>query len=122
MHVRTCPTPAPDHPAEGQSGSFCPRYQYAIELVGRRWVGAILRVLNGGPRRFNELLTAVPGLSDRLLSERLRELEEAGLVERSVDAAERPPRITYSLSTSGKSLESVIDAIGAWAERWVDVA
>ena len=101
---------------------FCPRFQYAIELLGRRWVGAILRVLGNGTRRFNEIGTAVPGLSDRLLSERLRELETAGLVSRDVDPHERPPRITYTLTDAGRSLEDVIEAIGAWAERWVDPA
>lgn len=118
MHVRTCPAVAV--PSAHDAGGFCPRFQYAVELIGRRWVGAILRLLGGGPRRFNEIASAVPGLSDRLLSERLRELEDVGLIARTVDPGERPPRITYALTTSGESLDHVIDAIGTWAERWVE--
>ena len=76
MNLRSAPAPAhtpaaaDDH--AGEMSPFCPRFQYAIELIGRRWIGAILRVLGAGPARFNEILTAVPGLSDRLLTERLR--------------------------------------------------
>ena len=122
MQLRTCPTdaPAPAEPRE-QSSAFCPRFQFAIELIGRRWVGAILRVLVAGPARFNELLGAVPGLSDRLLTERLRELEKLGVVHRLV-SQERPVRVTYELSASGRSLEDIIRALGDWAERWVETA
>ena len=121
LHLRSAPVP-PDpalHAAGGLS-KFCPRFQFAIELIGRRWVGAILRVLVAGPARFNEILTAVPGLSDRLLSERLRELEEQGVVARTV-AAERPVRVTYELTSCGRSLEEVVEAVGAWSERWVEL-
>lgn len=97
---------------------FCPRYHHAMELIGRRWTGAILRVLINGPHRFNELLRAVPGLSDRLLSERLSELETEGLVVRQVLPGP-PVRVEYSLSERGYDLEQVIRAIATWAEKWL---
>lgn len=119
MNVRDCPKKTPSHRGEAIS-DFCPVFQYAIELIGRRWVGAVVRVLTAGPRRFNEILAAIPGISDRLLAERLRELETEGLVARTVHDA-RPVRVSYELTESGKSLLPVIGAIGEWAERWVDL-
>ena len=101
-------------PPEG----FCPRFHRAVELIGRRWSGAILRALIGGSLRFNEMLAAVPGLSDRLLSERLRELEAAGLVRRDVGAGP-PVWVRYTLTPAGRDLEPVIAQLGAWAERWI---
>jgi len=77
-----------------------------------------VRVLIGGPKRFNELLGSVPGLSDRLLSERLRELESEGLVSREV-APGPPICVTYRLTEAGQSLEPVIVSLGQWAERWI---
>ena len=122
MHLRPTPIepPAPHagEPADHLS-PFCPRFQYAIELIGRRWVGAVLRVLVGGPARFNEILTAVPNLSDRLLTERLRELEREGLVTRTV-STDRPIRVTYELTECGRSLSEIICTIGSWSERWVE--
>jgi DNA-binding HxlR family transcriptional regulator len=111
--------PVVPEPHEGTS-AYCPRFQFAVELIGRRWVGAILRFLVSGPARFNEILGAIPGLSDRLLTERLRELEEHGIVARSVMTG-RPVRVSYELTVCGRSLESVVTAIGDWSERWVDI-
>ena len=88
-------------------------------MIGRRWVGAILRVLTAGPARFNEILTAIPGLSDRLLTERLRELEREGIVTRTV-ATCRPVRVTYELTACGRSLDAIFCQIGTWAEAWVE--
>jgi DNA-binding HxlR family transcriptional regulator len=99
---------------------FCPRYHHAMELIGRRWTGAILRVLINGPHRFNEVLATIPGLSDRLLSERLRELEAEGVVIRHVLSGP-PVRVEYSLSERGHDLEQVIRAISTWAEKWLPV-
>ena len=97
---------------------FCPRYHQAMELIGRRWTGAILRVLINGPHRFSELLATIPGLSDRLLSERLRELEAERLVTRHVLPGP-PVRVEYSLTERGHDLEQVIRAISTWAEKWL---
>lgn len=99
--------------------AFCPRFHKAIELVGRRWTGAIIRVLLGGPRRFNELLGAVPGMSDRLLTERLRELEAEKLISREVLPGS-PVRVSYALTCAGAELQVALDALGHWAERWIE--
>jgi DNA-binding HxlR family transcriptional regulator len=96
---------------------ICPVFHRAVELVGKRWTGAIIRVLMDGPRRFSELLEAVPGLHDRLLSERLRELEAEGIVRRHV-YPETPVRIEYELTPKGHDLDKVISEIERWAHRW----
>jgi DNA-binding HxlR family transcriptional regulator len=93
-------------------------FQRAIELIGRRWVGAILYVLLDGPYRFNELLAKVPNLSDRLLTERLREMEAAGLVTRAVHPGP-PVRVVYELTDAGHALSGVIQGILDWAKQWM---
>jgi len=100
-----------------EAAVVCHRYHEAVELIGRRWSGAILFCLIGGPRYFSEVSAAVPGMSDRLLSRRLRELEAEGLVERSVH--EGPPaRVSYRLSPSGEALEPALSALYDWAQDW----
>lgn len=96
---------------------MCPHFHAAIELVGKRWSGAILSALADGPCRFRELRHAVPGMSDRLLSQRLRELEVEGLVERTVEPG-APVRVTYSLSEKGSDLNPALRELGAWGRRW----
>ena len=107
---------ATDAPAPG-CNSVCPDFHEAIELIGRRWTGAILCSLIEGPRRFGELGKVVPGLSDRLLSQRLRELEEEGLVQRDVEAG-TPVRVTYSLTETGEALGPAITELKTWAKHW----
>lgn len=96
---------------------LCPDFHAAVELVGRRWAGAIMWVLAERPHFFAELVAAVPGLSDRLLSRRLRELEAEGLVKRSVHPGS-PARVSYSLTEKGESLEPALRELRAWAQRW----
>src|SRR5215218_4645421 len=98
--------------------SLCPRYHHAIELIGRRWSGAILQVMRGGVVRFSDLAAAIPGLSDRMLSERLKELEAEQLVERRV-IPETPVRVEYRLTPRGEALGTVLDAVGSWAHTWL---
>jgi DNA-binding HxlR family transcriptional regulator len=95
----------------------CPHFHAAIELIGKRWTGAIVCALTEQPLRFGELAKAVPGLSDRLLSQRLRELEEQGVVEREVEAGS-PVRVTYSLTEKGAELKPAIHELRQWARRW----
>ena len=95
----------------------CPHFHAAIELIGKRWTGAIVSAMTEGPLRFGELARAVPGLSDRLLSQRLRELEDEGLVEREVEAG-TPVRVTYSLTEKGSDLRPAIQELKQWARRW----
>jgi DNA-binding HxlR family transcriptional regulator len=99
-------------------GSCCPLYHEAVELIGRRWTGAILRVLMDGPLRFSEIAQAVPELSDRLLSERMKELEARGIVERTVIPGP-PLRVEYELSRMGRELEPALSELQRWAKRWL---
>ena len=98
--------------------AFCPVYHRAIELIGRRWTGAILRAMLSGEARFCEIAAAVPGLSDRLLSERLKELEAEGIVRRTV-VPTTPVRVDYALTDKGLALNEVIVAVSDWAEHWL---
>jgi DNA-binding HxlR family transcriptional regulator len=100
-----------------QTTGVCPDFHAAIELLGKRWTGAIVSALTVEPMRFGELAKAVPGLSDRLLSQRLRELEDAGVVERSVEAG-TPVKVTYSLTEKGSDLRPTLTELQAWARRW----
>src|SRR5579875_74987 len=96
----------------------CPRYERAAQLLGKRWTGLLLDALMSGPRRFCELTALVEGLSDRVLSDRLRELETEGIVKRVV-YPQIPVRVEYQLTEKGEALKPVIDAIHKWAEQWV---
>jgi DNA-binding HxlR family transcriptional regulator len=97
----------------------CPRLHETVELVGKRWSGAIVYVLlHGGPMRFSQIANAVPDLSDRLLSERLKELEARGIVDRRVqDGA--PIKVEYELTERGKDLHDALSELKAWGDRWL---
>ncbi len=101
-----------------RASAFCPVFHQAIELIGRRWTGVILRAMLSGDARFSEIAATVPGLSDRLLSERLKELEAEGIVVRSV-VPSTPVRVDYTLTEKGQALNEVILAISSWAEAWL---
>jgi DNA-binding HxlR family transcriptional regulator len=103
--------------AKDQPTGVCPHFHAAIELIGKRWTGAIVSALTEGPLRFGELKRGVPGLSDRLLSRRLRELEREGLVEREVEPGS-PVHVTYSLTEAGAELGPAIGELKQWAKRW----
>ncbi len=102
----------------GELTEFCPLYARAIDVLGRRWTGLILRVLLTGPHRFNAILSAIPGLSDPVLTQRLRELETEGLVVRRVLPGS-PVRVEYELTEAGRALEHVVREISAWAATWL---
>jgi DNA-binding HxlR family transcriptional regulator len=88
-----------------------------VELIGRRWSGAVIHILMKDSVRYAELRDAIPDITDRMLSERLRELEDEGIVTRKV-IPEIPIRVEYSLTAKGKALEPALGALGHWAERW----
>ena len=88
-----------------------------MELIGKRWAGAIIWALSERPHFFAELSQTVPGLSDRLLSRRLRELEAEDMVERSVHAG-TPPRVSYALTEKGTALRPAIRELSSWARHW----
>ncbi|MGH9158630.1 MAG: winged helix-turn-helix transcriptional regulator [Vicinamibacteraceae bacterium] len=101
------------------SRELCARFHAAVELIGRRWSGAVVQLLLQGPSRYAELRRAIPEITDRMLSERLRELEEAGIVIRHV-IPEIPVRVEYALTKKGRALRPALEAITAWAHTWVD--
>ncbi len=97
---------------------LCPKFEAAFDLLGKRWTGLILRALLKGRHRFSEFQEMIAPISDRMLAERLKELEALGLIERRV-YAETPGRIEYHLTNMGRDLEPVMDAVQTWADRWV---
>jgi DNA-binding HxlR family transcriptional regulator len=98
----------------------CPKLHEAVELIGKRWSGAIIVVLlEGGAMRFSEIAHAIPQLSDRLLSERMKELEARGIVERRVHE-ESPVRVEYALTDMGRELAPALQQLKSWSHRWLD--
>ncbi|MTD59587.1 winged helix-turn-helix transcriptional regulator [Amycolatopsis pithecellobii] len=97
----------------------CPRFHAAIELIGRRWNGVILQRLLTGPLRFSEIRRGVPGLTDAMLSQRLRELEDAAVVKRIV-TDQRPVQVTYALTPIGSQLSPVLTAVADWSVQWAE--
>ncbi len=103
-----------------QTYQMCPRFEQAIQLLGKRWTGLILDTLMDGPRRFCELTATVTGLSDRVLSDRLRELESEDIIERVV-YPQIPVRVEYRLTRKGRELKPAMRAIHQWAEQWIEL-
>src|SRR5437763_11602574 len=103
------------------TGHICPKYEQAVQLLGKRWTGLLLYALLEGPQRFCELTSTVEGLSDRVLSDRLRELELEGVVERIV-YPQIPVRVEYKLTEKGLALKPVVEAIHEWANKWVTLS
>lgn len=100
---------------------FCTQFHHAVELLGRRWTGVIVRAMLQGATRFREIADAIPDLSDRMLAERLRELEAEGIITRTV-YPETPVRVEYGLTERGRALDGVVEAISAWAAEWLPPA
>ncbi|CAM3961281.1 winged helix-turn-helix transcriptional regulator [Alicyclobacillus pomorum] len=99
---------------------LCPKFETAFQILGKRWTGLIIRCLMHGPMRFKDISELIPNMSDRMLAERFRELEAAGIVVRHV-YPETPVRIEYELTPKGRALGPVMDALQAWADEWVNV-
>ncbi|WP_172253578.1 winged helix-turn-helix transcriptional regulator [Saccharibacillus deserti] len=99
---------------------MCPRFERAIGLLSKRWTTLIVYRLLDGPRRFVDIENSLSNLSGKVLSERLKELEEAGVVLRTV-YPEKPVRIEYSLTEMGRDLAPLMDDIQCWATRWIKV-
>ncbi len=103
-----------------QISPVCSRFHRAIELIGSRWTGAILQTLFQGRTRYAYIKAAVPDITDRMLSERLRSLETEGLVLRTV-VPESPVRVEYELTSKGRELQKALREIANWAERWISL-
>src|SRR4051794_35057744 len=106
--------------APGHTPSLCARFHRASELIGRRWTGAIIFVLLKSRCRFATLRDAIPNITDRMLSERLQELEQEGILERTV-IPDTPVRVEYALTKKGRALATTMDAIADWAHKWIAV-
>ncbi len=98
---------------------LCPKYASAFELLGKRWIGMVIRVLFEGTCRFKDLHEEIPNISQKVLAERLRKLEENGIVRREV-LDEKPVKVLYSLTNKGKELKPVMDEVQIWAMKWVE--
>ena len=109
---------AAESEAPANGGALCPHFHEAIELIGKRWTGAIMCVLMVGPKRFSEISLAVPELSDRLLSERLKELEANGIVERGQQPGCGACGY-YALTPKGAELRPALREMEEWARRWL---
>ncbi|WP_291405791.1 winged helix-turn-helix transcriptional regulator [Acidaminobacter sp.] len=96
---------------------LCPKFEAAFELLGKRWTGLIIQVMLNGPKRFSDFQEVIPNLSPRMLTERLKELEEHGVVVRQV-YPEMPVRIEYELTDKGRDLQNVMTEVQAWASKW----
>lgn len=117
--VRNTPKRIESLPMVGGGLDYSAPFQRAIELIGKRWTGAVVKALIPAPARFNQLLSGIPGISDRVLTERLRELEAEGIVERLVDPGP-PVRVSYRLTSRGHALSPVLNAVADWAESWLE--
>ncbi len=97
---------------------LCPRFEAAVGLIGKRWTGLIIEVLLQKPQRFSEIAQAIPQVSDRMLAERLKELEAEGILDRRV-YPDTPVRVEYSLTQKGRDLAPVMQALHQWANDWI---
>lgn len=94
----------------------CPVHKTML-IIGKRWTALIIRDLVKGKKRFSELEHSLDGISPRILSQRLHELEQCGIVKREI-YPEVPARVEYSLTPKGYDLKKVIDSMSAWGEKW----
>ncbi|AIQ25342.1 transcriptional regulator [Paenibacillus sp. VTT E-133280] len=99
--------------------AMCPRFETAFSFLGKRWNGLIIQTLMSGPKRFKDISGLIPSMSDKMLSERMKDLEGEGILVRHV-YPETPVRIEYELTDKGRALQPVMQQIQSWAESWVD--
>ncbi|MDQ6770555.1 MAG: helix-turn-helix transcriptional regulator [Gemmatimonadota bacterium] len=105
-------------PRNDSPHTVCSRFHRAVELIGGRWTGAIIQTLLQGSTRYALIKAAIPDITDRMLSERLRSLESEELLTRRV-VPDSPVRVEYELTEKGRTLQASLRELGAWAERWV---
>ncbi|WP_110932313.1 winged helix-turn-helix transcriptional regulator [Paenibacillus bouchesdurhonensis] len=99
--------------------TLCPRFESAFSILGKRWNGLIIHSLMNGPKRFKDISNLIPSMSDKMLSERMKDLENEGILVRHV-YPETPVRIEYELTEKGLALEPVMGEVQGWAEKWID--
>ena len=98
--------------------SLCPKYEKAFEILGKRLTGLIIKVMMDGPKRFSDISSQIPNISDRMLGERFKELEGLGIIKRNV-YPETPVRIEYELTEKGRALDNALKEVQAWATEWM---
>ncbi|GIO83699.1 HxlR family transcriptional regulator [Paenibacillus faecis] len=104
---------------EENQHAMCPRFESAFVILGKRWNGLIIHTLMSGPKRFKDISNGIPAMSDKMLSERMKDLENEGIVVRHV-YPETPVRIEYELTEKGKALSPVMEQVQHWAEAWIE--
>ncbi|KAA9007519.1 helix-turn-helix transcriptional regulator [Paenibacillus spiritus] len=104
--------------AEPHMTKMCPRFETAFSFLGKRWNGLIIQSLMDGPKRFKDISGLIPSMSDKMLSERMKDLECEGILVRHV-YPETPVRIEYELTDKGRALKPVMSQIQLWAEEWI---
>lgn len=97
---------------------MCEKVSRSYQIIGRKWVAPIVHTLMEEPKRFSEIHSVIPDLSKRVLNERMKELEEEGIIIRNV-IADRPVRTEYSLTRKGTELARALSSIGQWAKKWL---
>lgn len=105
---------------EARQKSICPKFEHTFAILGKKWMGLIIDVLLEGPQRFKDIAATIPNVSDRVLVERLKELEQEGLVARTVDP-DATMRVAYSLTEKGQALKVVMADVQKWADEWICV-
>ena len=98
--------------------SLCPKYEKAFEILGKRWTGLIIKVMMDGSKRFSDVSSEIPNISDRMLGERFKELEGLGIIKRN-EYPETPVRIEYELTEKGRALDNALKEVQAWATEWM---
>lgn len=98
--------------------TICPKFEHTFTFLGKKWMGLIIDVLLEGPHRFKDIASAIPEVSDRVLVERLKELEKEGIVARTVDP-EATMRVAYNLTKKGAALKDVMEEVQHWADQWI---
>lgn len=104
---------------KSRRAALCATVEKAFDVLGRKWAGLIIRELSAGPRHFCEMERGIPSVSARMLTERMKELEAAGIVRRTVDTG-TPVRTIYDLTEKGRALIPVMRGIERWAHTWSD--
>lgn len=99
--------------------TLCPRFESAFSILGKRWNGLIIHSLMNGPKRFKDISNLIPSMSDKMLSERMKDLENEGILVRHV-YPETPVRIEYELTEKGLALGPVMGEVQSWAEKWIE--
>jgi DNA-binding HxlR family transcriptional regulator len=105
--------------SEAPHGRLTCAVESTLEVIGGRWKVLILRELLQGVRRFNELHRALHGITQKMLTQQLRELEEDGIIHREV-YLQVPPKVEYSLTETGKTLKPILDAMHDWGVKYLE--